>query len=119
MNIIIVGLGGAVGAICRYLITLLPVHPENGFPIKTFMINVIGSFIIGLVAALAAKNAMNPKAVLFLKVGICGGFTTFSSFALETEGLLEKGSTGIAMLYVILSLVCGVLAVFAAERLIG
>ena len=119
MNIIIVGFGGAI---CRYLITLLPVHPENGFPIKTFMINVIGSFIIGLVAALAARNAMNamsPKAVLFLKVGICGGFTTFSSFALETEGLLEKGSTGIAMLYVILSLVCGVLAVFAAERLIG
>ncbi len=119
MNIIIVGFGGAVGAICRYLITLLPVHPENGFPIKTFMINVIGSFIIGLVAALAARNAMSPKAVLFLKVGICGGFTTFSSFALETEGLLEKGSTGIAMLYIILSLVCGVLAVFTAERLIG
>ena len=119
MNIIIVGFGGAVGAICRYLITLLRANPENGFPIKTFMINVIGSFVIGLVAALAAKNAMNPKAVLFLKVGICGGFTTFSSFALETEGLLEKGSAGIAMLYVILSLVCRVLAVFAAERLIG
>ena len=119
MNIIIVGFGGAVGAICRYLITLLPVHSENGLPIKTFMINVNGSFIIGLVAALAARNAMSPKAVLFLKVGICGGFTTFSSFALETEGLLEKGSAGIAMLYVILSLVCGVLAVFTAERLIG
>ena len=120
MNVIIVGLGGALGAIFRYLITLLPVNPENGFPMKTFLINVIGSFVIGLVAALAAKNAMNPKAVLFLKVGICGGFTTFSSFALETEGLLEKGSTstGIAMLYVTLSLVCGVLAVFAAERLI-
>ncbi len=119
MNVIIVGLGGALGAICRYLITLLPVNPENGLPIKTFLINVIGCFVIGLVAAFAAKNALNPKVVLFLKVGICGGFTTFSSFALETEGLLEKGSTGIAMLYVILSLVCGVLAVFAAERLIG
>ena len=118
MNVIIVGLGGAIGAICRYLITLLPVNPGNGFPMKTFLINVIGSFVIGFIAALAAKNALNPKAVLFLKVGICGGFTTFSSFALETEGLLEKGSTGTAMLYVILSLVCGVLAVFAAERLI-
>lgn len=119
MNIIIVGLGGALGAICRYLITLLPINPDNGFPMKTFLINVIGSFVIGLVAALAVKNSLNPKAVLFLKAGICGGFTTFSSFALETEGLLEKGSTRIAMLYVILSLVCGVLAVFAAERLIG
>jgi len=118
MNVIIVGLGGALGAICRYLITLLPINPENGFPMKTFLINVIGSFVIGLVAALAAKNALNPRAVIFLKVGICGGFTTFSSLALETEGLLKKGSTGIAMLYVILSLVCGVLAVFAAERLI-
>lgn len=118
MNVIIVGLGGAIGAICRYLITLLPVNPDNGFPMKTFLINVIGSFVIGLMAALAAKNAMNPKAVLFLKVGICGGFTTFSSFALGTEGLMEQGSTGIAMLYVILSIVCGVLAVFVAERLI-
>ncbi|MDD6789744.1 MAG: fluoride efflux transporter CrcB [Lachnospira sp.] len=119
MNIIIVGLGGAIGAICRYLITLLPINPGDGFPLKTFLINVIGSFVIGLVAAFAAKNAMNPRIVLFLKVGICGGFTTFSSFALETEGLLEKGSAGVAMLYVILSLVCGVMAVFAAERLIG
>src|SRR3712207_7509359 len=85
MNMIIVGLGGAIGAICRYLITLLPVNPENGFSLKTFLINIMGSFVIGLVAALAAKHAMSPKMVLFLKVGVCGGFTTFSSFALDRK----------------------------------
>ncbi|MGN0242078.1 MAG: fluoride efflux transporter CrcB [Candidatus Weimeria sp.] len=116
---LIVGAGGAIGAVGRYLIGLLPMNPENGFPVKTFLINVIGCFIIGIVAALADKNAMNPELVMFIKVGICGGFTTFSSFALETEGLLAKGTTGVALMYVILSLVCGVLAVFAAERLVG
>ncbi len=116
---LIVGAGGAIGAIGRYLMGLLPMNPENGFPLKTFLINVIGCFIIGIIAALADKNAVNPNLVLLIKVGICGGFTTFSSFALETEGLIAKGSTGVALMYVILSLVCGVLAVFAAEKMIG
>ena len=115
----IVGAGGAIGAIGRYLMGLLPMNPEDGFPLKTFLINVIGCFIIGIIAALADKNAVNPNLVLLIKVGICGGFTTFSSFALETEGLIAKGSTGVALMYVILSLVCGVLAVFAAEKMIG
>ena len=115
---LIVGAGGAIGAIGRYLIGLLPMNPENGFPVKTFLINVIGCFIIGIIAALADKNAVNPNLVLLIKVGICGGFTTFSSFALETEGLIAKGSTGVALMYVILSLVCGVLAVFAAEKMV-
>ena len=116
---LIVGAGGAIGAIGRYLIGFLPMNPENGFPVKTFLINVIGCFIIGIIAALADKNAVNPNLVLLIKVGICGGFTTFSSFALETEGLIAKGSTGVALMYVILSLVCGVLAVFAAEKMVG
>lgn len=90
----------------------------NGFPIKTFLINVIGCFIIGSIAALADKNAVNPNLVLHIKVGICGGFTTFSSFALETEGLIAKESTVVALMYVILSLICGVLAVFAAEKMV-
>ncbi len=114
---LIVGVGGAIGAIGRYLIGLLPMNPENGFPVKTFLINVIGCFIIGIIAALADRNAVNPNLVLLIKVGICGGFTTFSSFALETEGLLAKGQTVVALMYVIASIVCGVLVVFAAEKM--
>lgn len=119
LNCIVVGAGGALGAMCRYLIGLLPVEPQSGFPVKTFCINIIGSFVIGLVVALSAKNAVSPRLVLFLKVGICGGFTTFSSFALETDQLLARGKGGVALAYALLSMAVGVLAVFAAEKLVS
>ncbi|HIV11508.1 MAG TPA: fluoride efflux transporter CrcB [Candidatus Pullilachnospira stercoravium] len=115
---LIVGAGGAVGAVLRYLIGLIPLNPENGFPIKTFLINVAGCFVIGLVAALAARASLNPRITLFLKVGICGGFTTFSSFALETEQLMAKGAVWMAVSYVAASVLCGILAVFAAQKLL-
>ena len=119
IDILMVGAGGSIGAVLRYLLTLLPVSPESGFPFKTFFINLIGSFVIGIVAALAAKEILNPHVTVFLKVGICGGFTTFSSFALETEGLIERGSTGVALIYVALSAVIGILFVFAAGKMVG
>ena len=119
IDILMVGAGGSIGAVLRYLLTLLPVSPESGFPVKTFFINLIGSFVIGIVAALAAKEILNPHVTVFLKVGICGGFTTFSSFALETEGLIERGSTGVALIYVTLSAVIGILFVFAAGKMVG
>lgn len=65
--------------------------------------------------ALAAKNSLNPRLVLFLKVGICGGFTTFSSFALETDQLLAKGQVVTAVMYVTLSVVLGVMSVYLAQ----
>lgn len=116
---IVVGIGGFIGAVSRYLIGLIPVKEGYVFPIKTFIINILGAFIIGIIAALAMKNdSLNPRVVLFLKVGICGGFTTFSSFALETSDLMKNGNTGIALLYIILSIVIGVIAVFAAQEIV-
>ena len=116
---IVVGAGGFIGAVCRYLIGLIPVNENLAFPVKTFAINILGSFIIGLIAGLALKNnALNPRAVLFLKVGICGGFTTFSSFALETGDLIKGGNTVTALLYVILSVAAGVAAVFGGQAVV-
>ena len=116
MDCLAVAAGGAIGAVCRYLIGKLPIGSNDGFPVKTFIVNIIGCFLIGLVAALALKQfADSPRLVLFLKVGICGGFTTFSSFALETGGLMEKGSYITAAAYVILSVAVGILALVAAE----
>lgn len=118
-NYIIVGIGGFIGAVSRYFIGTIPLKEGSAFPIKTFLINLIGSFFIGMIAALAAKHSsMNPKIILFLKVGFCGGFTTFSSFALETSELIEKNNLKIGLLYPILSITLGVLCVFAGETIV-
>ena len=115
-----VGIGGFIGSVCRYLIGLMPLSPSNGFPVKTLVINVAGAFAIGLIAAAAAKNAdISPRIVLLLKTGICGGFTTFSTFALEISDLVRGGSWAAAAAYMLLSLILGVAAVFAAETLLS
>ena len=116
LECLVLGAGGYIGSVCRYLIGLIPLKEGTIFPIKTMIINIVGAFIIGFIAALALKNnAVNPRLILFIKAGICGGFTTFSSFALETGDLITSGHMGIALVYGLLSLILGVLAVFAGE----
>lgn len=118
-NIIYVGIGGFIGTVCRYLIGLIPVRADNGFPIKTLAINVAGAFLISLVTALAAKNkSVSPQLTLMLRVGVCGGFTTFSTFAYESADLLKSGSVVTALSYICISTVLGILAVFVAELLV-
>ncbi len=119
IDCLVVALGGAVGSVFRYLIGLIPLKEPFLFPIKTFVINVVGSFVIGMVFALSLKfNNLNPRLVLFLKVGICGGFTTFSTFALESSNLLKNGHAGIAGLYMVLCIAIGLGFVLLAEVLI-
>lgn len=118
INCLFVGLGGCIGAICRYLIGLLPLQAESGFPVKTFLINIAGAFLIGCIAACAEKHPqISPQLVLFLKVGICGGFTTFSTFAFETTDLLGNGQIVTGVLYASSSMILGVLAVLLAQLL--
>lgn len=106
IDCLFIGLGGAGGAIGRYLLGMVPLRPQNGLPVMTLLINIFGAFCIGYITALAIKSGhFNPRLVLFLKVGLCGGFTTFSSFSLETVGLLQAGDTFIAVTYAVLSVV--------------
>ncbi len=119
LDCLAVGLGGFVGSVLRYLAGKLPLQSPEGFPYVTLMINVLGSFAIGLIAAVAAKHAdIDPRLVLFLRVGLCGGFTTFSTFSSETFSLLRAGSYVGAAAYVLLSVLLGVLAVFLAHVLV-
>ena len=116
LNIIAVGLGGVVGAVCRYLIGLVPLKEVTVFPIKTFIINIVGCIVIGLITVVATRNNnMNPNMLLFLKVGVCGGFTTFSTFALESAELMKNGNPLIALVYMLGSVVVGVGVIFAIE----
>lgn len=114
-----VAVGGAVGSVLRYLVGLIRVSEATAFPVKTLMINIVGSFLIGLIAALAGNRPeLDPNTVLLLKVGVCGGFTTFSTFALETADLLQNGKAAIAVSYIVLSVLLSVAAVFMAQSVI-
>ena len=119
LNCLIVGIGGFAGSVCRYLLTLIPAGSAHGFPVKTLCINVLGSLLIGMIAAAAVKTKpLDSHLVLLLKTGLCGGFTTFSTFALETSDLLQKGQTGSALMYAALSILLGIAAVSIGESLI-
>ncbi len=116
LNCVIVGIGGFIGSVCRYLLSMIPISEQTQFPIKTFCINVAGAFLIGVIVAVSQKHsAIDPRLLLFLKVGVCGGFTTFSTFALETFDLIKAGSAVTAVLYIVLSVVLSVAAVLAAK----
>ena len=120
INILAVGAGGFLGAVLRYLAGMLPVGQPAGFPLTTVCINLLGSFLIGFVSQIAAdRQTAGDPATLFLKVGLCGGFTTFSTFALENFTLINENRTGMALLYMILSFsacIAGVLAGSALAR---
>ena len=119
INTLLVALGGAIGAVMRYLIGLIPLKEPFAFPVKTFAVNILGCFLIGLVVAIALKSECpNQRLTLFLKAGICGGFTTFSSFALESVDLIKNGNMPVALAYIALSVVLGVCAVWLAQCIV-
>ena len=100
-----VALGGALGAVSRYLCGMLPFLQRGIFPLPTLLINLAGAFLIGLIAQVAAqRGAQSSSAVLFLKVGLCGGFTTFSTFSAEVVFLLQQGRVSWALLNVAVNL---------------
>ena len=100
--VLLVFVGGGVGSVARYLLaTAVQRNAPEGFPFGTFLVNLIGCFAIGVVGALGLERAaLSPEARTFLMVGILGGFTTFSSFAWETLGLLSVRDVFRAALYV-------------------
>ena len=110
-SFLIVGIGGALGTILRFTTTKLLASYQLHFPIATFAVNIIGCFLIGLFLGLAEKNEwMQGNMLLLLVTGFCGGFTTFSAFAVENVVLLEKQFFSTALLYSLISLVLGILA---------
>ena len=96
-----VALGGALGAVLRYAVSLIPVR--GGFPVLTLLTNLLGALLIGFIAGAAEISAPSPSLILFVKTGLCGGFTTFSTFSLESYTLIKAGQKGTAVLYIALS----------------
>lgn len=114
LNCLAVGVGGFIGSVLRYLCSLIPV--SSAFPWTTMAINVTGSFILAVIAGMVLRGAITSDELsLMLRVGLCGGFTTFSTFSLETSNLASNGSVGLAALYAISTCVLCVAAAFAGS----
>lgn len=120
LDCLMVGIGGFLGSVARYLMGLIPIDKSGSFPVNTLIINIIGAFAIGLIAAFVSKGSgLDERNILLLKTGICGGFTTFSTFALESVTLFQSGRPAAAVAYCALSLVLSIAAVFLAQSLAG
>lgn len=113
-----IGTGGFIGSVFRYLLgQFIQSRFSPPFPYGTMTVNIVGCFIIGLVFAASDRGIINQEWRLFLAAGICGGFTTFSAFSLETVELLRGGFNLLAFSYVFASLIIGFLATFAGITL--
>lgn len=117
-NIVIVGIGGFLGTVARYLVAVSISKTLHPFPLATFVINVVGCLVIGVIYGVADRSAvLSPEWRLFLATGFCGGFTTFSSFAYENVNLLQLGQYSIFALYTVGSIAAGLLAAGAGVLL--
>jgi CrcB protein len=128
MNYVYVAVGSAIGGVARFVVgswaqsRLDDAMPRVGavaFPIGTLIVNVTGSLLLGAILVVVARQQGESANAtrLLVAVGLCGGYTTFSTFSAETLGLMEKGGSGLAMLNVVASVALGVAAVFAGAFL--
>ncbi len=116
--LVYIAVGGAFGAVCRYGLGLL-LKPDNilSFPLHTFAINVLGCLLIGLAASILITSNNKELVQHFLMIGILGGFTTFSSFSLESIFLIQNGKLITALTYILLSNIIGILAAIGGYQL--
>lgn len=121
-ELLLVGVGGFVGSIARYKFGGFILHRSEGWnlPLSTLLVNLIGCFVIGLLAGLVERHDFfSPPTRLFLFTGLLGGFTTFSAFAYEDVFLLRRGLTSAATAYVVCSVAGGLAAVWIGLKLVN
>src|SRR6201994_1529828 len=120
MNYVLVFIGGGLGSTLRPIINVVSARVlGTAFPYHTFIINITGSIVMGLIAGYLAFKGEAPQAWrLFLMTGILGGYTTFSAFSLDTALLYERGALGLSLFYVLGSVVFSILGLFAGLALV-
>lgn len=119
-SILLVGIGGFVGSVARYLVAILFAgQVASVFPIATLTVNVVGCFVIGILFGLFDRGSiLSPEWRMLLTTGFCGGFTTFSTFSYESLRLMQDGEYFYLAGYVLISVVVGLAATYAGIALI-
>ncbi len=117
-TLLLVGLGGFLGSISRYLVTLGANRIfQSPIPIGTLAVNILGCFLIGIIYSLAdQKNILSPELRNFLTIGFCGGFTTYSSFAFEKFNFIKTGDFFLFAIYISASIFLGLIAIFIGSQ---
>ncbi len=114
-GLLLIFIGGGTGSVLRYLAGRC--IGSDSFPWGTFAVNIIGCFLIGLLSTWMARHSLSPDLRLLLIVGLCGGFTTFSTFSNESLTLMRNGQPLLSLAYVIGSVALGVIAAYAGMKL--
>jgi CrcB protein len=117
IELLYVGVGAILGAFLRYAITGKPLF-ANSLPVSVLIVNIVGSFILGLSMAMVQQFGLDQKFVLFIGIGFCGSLTTMSSFAFETVNLFDAGSLLIGGLDIVLNVGSSILAILFGRALI-
>jgi fluoride exporter len=115
-NLLLVGLGGCIGSMGRYLAGYF--IKSTGFPFATLFVNILGSMLIGIIIGLTLKDEQfSTNWKLFLATGICGGFTTFSAFSAENLDMLQQGKYILSLGYVCVTILCGIVAAWIGFKI--
>jgi CrcB protein len=117
MTPLLVFIGAGIGGVARYGIGRMMATQSSTFPWNTLLVNITGSLLIGLLAAMAQGRGLSAQTQAFLIVGICGGYTTFSAFSVETVTMIQGGHWSRATIYALASVVLCVVATLAGMRL--
>lgn len=114
MNYLLVLIGGALGSVGRYGTGVLAGRClGTNYPFGTLTVNLVGGFFMGVLVGILARSGGSEQARLFFGVGILGGYTTFSAFALDAVTMIERGNWGVAVSYALVSVIGSVVALFA------
>ena len=117
MNLLLIAVGGAAGALLRYGVSEWVTAPRGGFPLATLLANVTGAFLLGVASLLLVRLEVSAAVRLGLTVGVLGAYTTFSTFSVETLDLISDGEWRMAALYVVASVAGALAAAWAGQSL--